>query len=258
MKPLDCLPLYEDAFLYDQEFRDRKHEIPFYRRHAEVSAGPVLEIACGTGRLTLPIAAAGIRIAGVDASAPMIAQARRKALDAKLTVDWYVQDARSMELNRRFALAFIATNALQHLHDLASLHAFFSRARSHLRPDGLLIIDVFNPMIAKLARGFGVPYSHKEFSLLDGRHVEVEADSEYLSDAQVLHFILTYRHERQIIYTKDVRMRCFFPEELLALCHLSGFEVVGRFGNYDETPFLASSPKQLVFCRPRVGGDLGI
>jgi SAM-dependent methyltransferase len=258
VKPIDCLPLYEDALLYDQEFCERNHEIPFYLRQAEVSAGQVLEIGCGTGRLTLPIAAAGKEIAGVDASAAMIAQARRKALAANLAVDWYVQDARSMELNRRFSLAFIATNALQHLEDLRSVLAFFSRIRTHLRPDGLLIIDVFNPSIAKLSRNLGAPHWHKSFSLLDGRHVEVEADSEYISDAQVLHFILTYRHQRQIIHTKDVRMRCFFPEEFLALCHLGGFDVVKRFGDYDETPFRASSPKQLVICRPRLGEDLRI
>jgi SAM-dependent methyltransferase len=258
MKPLDCLPLYADALFYDEEFQERKHEIPFYLRQAEASAGPVLEIGCGTGRLTLPIAAAGITIAGVDTSAAMIAAARRKSIAANLAVDWYVQDARSMELNRDFRLAFIATNALQHLQDLASLRAFFSRARAHLRPDGLLIIDVFNPSISKLSRRFGAPHSHKSFNLTDGRRVEVEVDSEYVPDAQVLHFVLTYRHEGQIIRTKDVRMRCFFPEELVALCHLGHFQVVERFGDYDETPFQASSPKQLVLCRPRVGGDLGI
>jgi SAM-dependent methyltransferase len=258
VKPLDFLSLYEDALLYDEEFRDRKNEIPFYVRHAEISAGPVLEIGCGTGRLTLPIAAAGVVIAGVDASAAMIGQAQRNALAANLAVDWYVQDARSMELNRNFALAFMATNALQHLQDLTSLRAFFSRVRAHLRPDGLLIIDVFNPSVPKLCRNFGTPYLHKRFCLLDGRPVEVEIDSEYIPDSQVLHFILTYRHEGQIIHTKDVRMRCFFPEELLALCHLGGFQVVERFGDYDETPFHGSSPKQLVLCRPGVGGDPAI
>src|SRR5579859_1523832 len=203
MKPLDCMPLYEDAWLYDQEFREREHEVPFYKRHAGSTKGEVLEIACGTGRITLPIAAAGIPITAVDASGPMIARARQKSLDAQLTVNWYVQDARSMNLGRRFGLAFMATNALQHLHDLASLRAFFSRAREHLDVDGRLIIDVFNPSIAKLARTLGAPYPHKTFTLLDGRQVEVDADSEYLADDQLLHFVLTYRQERQIIRTKD-------------------------------------------------------
>ena len=122
----------------------------------------------------------------------------------------------------------------------------------------MLIIDVFNPCTAKLSRSLGVPYSHKSFRLRDGRLVEVEVDSEYVPDAQMLHFILTYRHERQIIHTKDVRMRCFFPEELVALCHLGGFQVVERFGDYDETPFAASSPKQLLLCRPCGGRGPGI
>jgi SAM-dependent methyltransferase len=254
MRQLDCLPLYEDALFYDHEFKDRTHEIPFYLRQAKKNAGPVLEIACGTGRLTLPIAAERMQIAGVDASAPMIVEARRKALAAGLAVDWYVQDARDMDLGRRFALAFIASNSLQHLHDHVSLRAFFSRARAHLQPDGLLIIDVFNPSIAKLGRSLGQPYPHKNFALPDGRRVDVEADSEYIPDGQLLHFILTYRHEGRALCTKDVRMRCFFPEELLALCERGGFEVVDRFGDYDETPFHGRSPKQIVRCRPFAWG----
>jgi hypothetical protein len=87
--------------------------------------------------------------------------------------------------------------------------------------------------------------------LSDGRRIDVEADSEYLADAQLFHFILTYRHDARVIQSKDVMMRCFFPEELLALCELGGFEVIERHGDYDETPFTRSSPKQILVCRPR-------
>lgn len=253
MKPLDFLQLYEDALFYDEEFRERAHEIPFFLRHAQASAGPVLEIACGTGRITLPIAAAEVEIAGVDASAAMIEQARRKSQAAGLAVEWHVQDARRMQLNRSFAMIFSATNALQHLEDLPSLRAFFSRVRVHLNLDGVFILDVFNPSISKLARSLGAPYPRNSFRMRDGRQVEIEADSEYIADAQVLHFILTYRCQGQIVRTKDIRMRCFFPEELLALCELCGFEVLERFGDYDETPFTAASPKQILICRARDG-----
>jgi hypothetical protein len=44
-------------------------------------------------------------------------------------------------------------------------------------------------------------------------------------------------------------MRCFFPEELMALCRFNGLEVVQRYGDYDETPFNGNSPKQILFCR---------
>ena len=252
MIPLDCLSLYEDADLYDQEFRDRVHEIPFYRSRAIASGGPVLELACGSGRLTLPIAQAGIEIVGVDVSAPMIERARLRASSAKVNIEWHVQDVRKLDIPRRFRFAFIATNALQHLHDHESLVAFFESAHRHLEPDGLLVLDVFNPSVEKLARELGNPYPHKAFTLDDGRNITVEADSEYLRDTQILHFVLKYRHGGEVTLVKDVRMRCFFPQELLALSRMGGFDVVERLGDYDGSAFSARSPKQILICRPRL------
>jgi SAM-dependent methyltransferase len=251
MKPVDCLAIYADADLYDQEFRDRVHDLVFFRDRALASPGPVLELACGSGRLTVPIAQAGARIAGVDVSAPMLERARLRSAGAGVEVDWHLQDVRTMELGRRFALAFIATNALQHLHDLPSLQAFFERVRQHLLPGGQLILDVFNPALDKLLRPRDAAYEHKRFILDDGRQIQVQAASEYLPDAQTLNFVLTYRHEGQVIHRKDICMRCFYPQELLALCRLGGFQVLERLGDYDQQPFTAGSPKQILICRPQ-------
>ncbi len=62
----DCLALYEDAGFSGREFGGRDHDIEFWRRRAILSDGPVLEAACGTGRITLPIARAGVAITGLD------------------------------------------------------------------------------------------------------------------------------------------------------------------------------------------------
>jgi SAM-dependent methyltransferase len=244
MKPMVGLEVYDDAALYDQEFATRTKEIPFYVRQARRIGGPVLEVACGTGRLTLPIAAEGIPITGVDVSPAMLARAREKSAD----IDWQLQDARSMELGRRFALVFMATNALQHLHDVDEVLTFLDRARTHLKPDGSLILDVFHPSVEKLARVLGSPRHHKRFSLADGRLIDVTSDSEYLRESQILHFVLTYRHEGKVVHTKDVRLRCFFPNEMIALCRLGGFRVKERFGDYDERPFDDNSPQQILVC----------
>src|ERR1044071_732357 len=186
MMPLDCHVLYEDAELYDQEFCERDVEIPFYHQQAIASGGPVLELACGSGRLTFPIAETGVEIAGVDVSPAMIERARKRSGQKAVSIDWYIQHIRQMRLGRRFQMAFIATNALQHLHDVESVLAFFKCARDHLENDGILIIDVFNPDMTKLTRKMGNPYHHKNFNLFDGRPISVEADSEYLADAQML------------------------------------------------------------------------
>lgn len=248
MTPLDCLELYEDAEFYDVEFAARDLEIPFFRKHARQSGGPVLEVACGTGRLTLPIARDGVDITGLDVSRPMLEQARRNAASAGLSIEWMEQDCRAMCVDKTFALIFSATNAMQHLPDTESANRFLRSARRLLRPGGQLILDVFNPAPAKLARPGTVRYVQKTITTPTGETIQVEAASEYHSATQVLSFQLFYIQSGRTLRTKRVNMRCFFPEELLSLCRTNGFEIVTRFGNYDESTFADDSPKQVVIC----------
>jgi hypothetical protein len=151
---------------------------------------------------------------------------------------------------RSFRLIFSATNAMQHLTDGKSVDDFLRAARRHLDPRGRLILDVMNPAVKKLARGAHEPYAFKSFVLPDGRAVDVEARSWYRADLQQLRFTLTYRHNGKTLRTKDVAMRCFFPEELLALCRHNSLEVLERFGDYEQRPFGPDSEKQILICAP--------
>lgn len=246
MKPIDCLELYEDAAFYDLEFHTRDHEIPFFRKRARAAGGPVLEVACGTGRITLPIAADGVEVTGLDISAPMIERARAHAAAAGLAVPFHVQDCRDICLETRFAMVFSATNAMQHLHDVESVCAFLASARRVLAPGGTLVIDVFQPSLEKLLRDPQQRYLHKTIATPEGEPIRVEAMSRYHADSQILHFDLFYSRAGALVRTKSVNMRCFFPEELRALCHLSGLRERERFGDYDESVFEAGSRKQLL------------
>lgn len=252
MKPLDFLEVYADAEFYDQEFAERGHEIPFYVEQAKQAYGPVLEIGCGTGRLTLPIARAGIEITGLDVSRPMLALAERKAKAEQLSVTWLEQDCRNIQSAKQFALIFSATNAMQHLHDLASVNAFLVSARNALQPGGTLILDVFNPDPAKLARPSATRYHHKFFLDAVKNEIRVEISSAYQSAKQILAFTLFYLRHGSLIQTKQVNMRCFFPEELLAVCNFNGLELAKRFGDYNGNPFANNSPKQILFLRHAV------
>ncbi|WP_415949571.1 class I SAM-dependent methyltransferase [Streptomyces sp. KLOTTS4A1] len=257
MKPLEDLAVYDDADFYDQEFAARTHDIPYFLEQAVRAGGPVLEVACGTGRITLPIARAGVDVTGLDVMDSMLTRARRQAEDEGLPVDWLHQDCRDIRSERRFALVFSATNAMQHLHDLDSVLAFLGSARKVLRPGGTLILDVFNPDPAKLARLPDAPYHHKSVVGRDGTRLDVRAATGYDAAAQVLRFTLDYLREGECVRTKQVSMRCFFPEELMALCRLAGLDVVERYGDYDQSRFTGSSPKQILLCRPRTDGSRG-
>ena len=249
MNTADCLAIYEDAGFYDLEFAARDAEIPFFRESARRCGGPVLEVACGTGRITLPIAHDGHDMTGLDISRPMLDLARCKSEAAGMRIEWLEQDCREMRLHRTFALIFSATNAMQHLLDVDSACRFLQSARRTLRDDGTLILDVFNPNPAKLIRTADMRYMHKTIAMPDGTVIRVEAASSYDAARQVLHFDLFYLDGGKLLRTKRVDMRCFFPQELLALCKLNGLEIVRRLGDYDESDFASDSPKQILVCR---------
>ncbi|MDB6132349.1 MAG: ubiE/COQ5 methyltransferase family protein [Verrucomicrobiales bacterium] len=248
MISLDCLPIYADAGFYDMEFEERRHELPFFHRLSTEIGGPVLEVACGTGRLTIPIAQDGVDITGLDVSRPMLERARVKAQKAGVRIPWLEQDCRSMRLDQSFALIFSATNAMQHLLDIESVHAFLCGARQALRPGGRLVIDVFNPVLTKLLRKADDRYGFKTLPHADGGPITVEAGSEYRADTQILHFDLFYIRSGELLRTKNVNMRVFFPQELLALCQWSGLRVLERLGDYDGSLFTVGSPKQILIC----------
>lgn len=248
MIPIDCLPVYEDAEFYDLEFATRTTEIPFFRSLAAQAQGPVLEVACGTGRITFPIAHDGVDITGLDISRPMLERAKLRSTQEGLPIEWIEQDCRSMKLDRQFGLIFSATNAMQHLLDVESACAFLQAARRALLPGGELVLDLFNPDLAKLLRPGNDRYLHKTLTAADGTPIRVEAASHYIPDKQILHFDLHYLKNGSEILTKGVNMRVFFPQEILALCHLNGLIVQKLYGSYDREDFHAHSPKQILIC----------
>src|SRR5215831_548238 len=114
------------------------------------STGSVLELACGTGQLMIPIAQAGVEIVGLDASSSVLSHLRIKAGAAAIEIPLVEADCRTFDLRRKFALIFMAFNSMQHLQGFASLEAFFGKVRRHLAPGGRFVFGVFNSKIAYL------------------------------------------------------------------------------------------------------------
>jgi len=130
---------YTDAETYDAE-NQWADDDEFYLALAKEIGGPVLDVGCGTGRLTCAIAAAGLEITGFDLSPEMLARARSLAGG----IEWIEGDGRSMHLGRRFRLILMTGHAFQHLLTVRDLHAFFERMREHLRHDGTLAFETRN------------------------------------------------------------------------------------------------------------------
>jgi len=144
------LPLYRDGRVYDAMNRAMTSDLAFYLSEAKAAKGSILELACGTGRLTIPIAQGGVEIVGLDSSPSMLSHARAKAEAANVRVEWVEADCRNFELGRKFALIFLPFNSMQHLHEHSSLEALFRCVRTHLAEKGRLRcarwIEVARPM----------------------------------------------------------------------------------------------------------------
>ena len=252
MKIGDGSEIYWDGLQYDAFNKPYQNDLAFYLAEARKARGPVLELACGTGRLTIPLKKKGINITGLDMAAPMLERARDKAAEAGLAIPFILGDARKFSLGKRFELIFIAFNSMQHLARREDLEGLFSSVARHLAPGGLFIFDVFNPELGHLTRDPEelLPVAYYQDPAGEGK-VLVNEQYSYDKAAQVSRLTWHYRREKDgKTVKKSLNLRCFYPEELLALVHYNGFRVISRCGDFERRPFKSASMKQIITCSP--------
>ena len=126
-------PIYGDGRHYDLMFAPSQERLQFWVDLAHEYGGPVLELTCGTGLKTIPIAQAGFQVTGIDLSQAMLAEARRKASLLEVQVAWVWGDVRNFDLDRTFPLILLPGNAICHLLTLPDLEACLACAKKHLR-----------------------------------------------------------------------------------------------------------------------------
>ena len=240
---------YDHPDLYDALLPVGAH-LPFYAGLARQQAGAVLELACGTGHITIPIAVNGHPTVGLDRSRAMLDGARKRAAAANAPVELVEGDMRDFALNREFDFIFIARNSLLHLLSTADLLAAFAAVRRHLAPNGVLAFDIFNPDVRLLARPAGQRFPVMEVDAPEWGWLSVESTSDYDSATQV-------NHGTWYVSTQDTRdawvvplvLRSIFPQELPLLLSAAGLELTSRFGELSREPFGPGSRIQLCLCR---------
>jgi SAM-dependent methyltransferase len=245
------MSLYDDPDLYDALLPIGQSCIDFYVELAREQAGDVLELACGSGQLLLPLAVTGLHVTGLDNAAAMLDAARRRAEAANLAIDFELGDMRTFALSRRFALIVIARNSLQHLHTADDLIAALATARDHLAPNGVLAFEVFNPSMQLLARPAG--QRERLMTKTTDAHGEIVVDQspDYDAATQVQRATWFVSTSKGQTATFAIHVRAIFPQELPLLVRAAGLELVSRFGNYTREAFESSSPRQLCIARAR-------
>lgn len=167
---------------------DAMHDTPFYlalAREAAAHGRAVLELACGTGRVTLPIAREGIEIVGLDNAAAMLAVARRKAAAEDLDVTWVEADMRDFDLGRSFGLIIIPYRSFLHLLTDAGQAACLAAGYRHLMPGGRFALNFFAPpfsvgqapVVSRIYKGMRLRHVSRDEmeALLAAAGLEIEA-----------------------------------------------------------------------------------
>jgi SAM-dependent methyltransferase len=250
------------AELYDHvaPYRDRP-DVPFFVEQARNAGGPVLEVGCGTGRVLIPCARAGVEIVGLDLSVRMLEICRMRLEDESDAVRSRVQlvhgDMRDFELGRTFAMAMLPFRSFQHVITADDQVTSLRCIRAHLEPGGRLLLDVFNPSLDMLAnRVIGKEYSESEFTMPDGRRVvrsyKVAAHDRFrqVNDVELIYDV-THEDGREERVVDAFEMRYLFrfeAEHLLARC---GFELVRVYSGYDGSDYGSEYPGELVMLASR-------
>jgi len=247
--------LYNDGAWYDALLGDQKDDIPFYIYRARQSQGPVLELACGTGRLTLPMAEAGAAITGLDLSPQMLAIARAKAEARHLDIDWVEADASRFDLKRTYSLILFPYNSMSHLHSPEAIQGMLACVKQHLAPRGHFILDVHNPNLALLNRRRDEIYPVEGLDPAPDGTVVVGEEINYDEPSQIYRIRWHYSQPADGAAARqdELNLRMFFPQELDALLRGAGFEIVEKFGDFEGGKFENGSHKQVVIAAIKGG-----
>lgn len=258
----DARSLFVEAYdaFYQTDLQQVAGDVAFYTGLALESAGPVLELACGTGRLTLPIAEAGVEITGADMSEGMLTVARQKsealpdATRARLML--LHQDMTALQIDRRFRLVFVPFRSFQHLLTRDRQRQALEGMHKHLEPGGRLVLHLFDPRLDFLTDEEAPVPGHAGTHPRNGRRFIGEIlQTRFDHLAQIRRDLWRYaeldaKGETLREATREMMLRWTYRWELHYLLELNGFAVEAEYSDFNRAP--PAYGKELIVVARRV------
>jgi SAM-dependent methyltransferase len=196
--------------------------------------GRALEFAIGTGRVALPLAARGVAVVGIELSAAMVEQLRRKPGGDALDVA--IGDMRTTQVEDRFTLVYLVFNTIMNVMTQDGQVACFENAARHLQPGGCFVVEVMVPDLRRLppgerVRAFATDPTHLGFDEYDLATQAAASHHHYLEDGAWRSFTMPFRY--------------VWPAELDLMARLAGMTLRARWGDWDRSPFTSDSRKHV-------------
>jgi SAM-dependent methyltransferase len=220
----------------------------------------VLELGCGTGRITMALAEGGKRITGLDLSERMLERAVKKRaalrVEARERVHLVQGNMAGFDLGEKFRLVIIPFRPFQHLLEAHQQINCLECVRKHLAPGGRLVLDVFQTDAERMHDPVHMrEVQVTEYNTPDGRRVKISERvaafhrAEQINDVEMI-FSIKHKggREERLVFAWPLRYFFRFEvEHLLARC---GFKVAAEYGNFDRTTIQDDSP-EMIFVAER-------
>jgi ubiquinone/menaquinone biosynthesis C-methylase UbiE len=238
----------------------RQQDVAFYREAARNYGDPVLELGCGTGRITLAIAEAGQRITGLDLSDRMLERgAKRRAelpVEARERVRFTQGDMTRFELGEKFRSIIIPFRPFQHLLEIQQQIDCLGCVHKHLAEGGRLIVDFFQTDARRMHDpAFLEEQLVAEYQMSDGRHVRLTEHAvafhraEQRNDVEMIYHV-THPDGRSERLVFAFTLRYFFRYEVEHLLARCGFRLLQVYGSFDGSALRDDSP-EMIFVAER-------
>ena len=233
---------------YDLYFAGLEGDVEFYVEEALEAGAPVLELGCGTGRILVPTALAGVHIAGLDLSAELLKSARQKLAAADPAVCQNASliqgDMAVFALDQCFGLITIPYRTFQHLLHPVDQQQALECVRKHLKKDGLLVFNTFDPLRDMAGSGFtrGLQKDTDFIDPVTGNRIVVWYCRDYDPQIQLLEQELIYEEvdERGQVVSRtcgQLVLRYTFCWEMQYLLERCGFALEALYGDFQGGAF---------------------
>lgn len=250
---LERLPsIFDDGDVYDLVGKDMPYGLDFFCDLAKAAQGPVLDVACGTGRILLPCLQAGVDIEGIDLFEPMLKTLQAKAAGMNLEAAVHQSDMSAFSLPRKFALVMIPFNAFIHNMSQETQIACLKCCLDHLLPGGQLAFDTFFPSLTIIGaqentRELEGEIPHPETGLTirmyDTRSFDRVAQTQHsINEIE----ILDAAGNVQEVHRSQVSSRYIYKHEMELLLRIAGFARWEIYGDFDHRPLTDENDAMIV------------
>jgi Methyltransferase domain. len=249
------------AGLYDLDNRDNLiDDIPFYIEYAKRQRGEILELGCGTGRVSLALAAEGFNITGLDLSQEMLDVFRGKPadkpeLDNKITL--IRGNMADFTFDRKFSMIIAPFRAFQCLTDNNDITNSLACIRNHLTDNGIFIVNVFNPSPERMTEKawcYPETVQWEHFDEKTGNHVVKKHWGDKIdTENQIIypHFVfeITYPNGETKRITDDLKLKYYFSEQLRSVIENAEMKITEEYSWYDKAP---AGGREIIFiCKKK-------